>query len=145
MVTYFFSAMGNFTFKAPQKLLTDNAAEFISITAKKLRPFYRAHEGAFSYTLLTSVDLSSATEIGDYAFVYSDKLASVVLSKDGCTVGEGAFNPPPKVKSAVIRLVRNKRTDLGCDEGLFKTVVKTGFNQRRKTLRNSLIFWQNIM
>ena len=54
------------------------------------------------------------------------------------TVGEGAFNPPPKVKSAVIRLARNKRADLGCDEGLFKTVVKTGFNQRRKTLRNSL-------
>ena len=54
------------------------------------------------------------------------------------TVGEGAFNPPPKVKSAVIRLVRNSRTDLGCDEGLFKTVVKTAFNQRRKTMRNSL-------
>ncbi len=54
------------------------------------------------------------------------------------TVGEGAFNPPPKVKSAVIRLVRNNRTELGCDEGLFKTVVKTGFNQRRKTLINSL-------
>ncbi len=54
------------------------------------------------------------------------------------TVGEGAFNPPPKVKSAVIRLVRNSRTDLGCDAKLFKTVVKTGFNQRRKTLRNSL-------
>ena len=54
------------------------------------------------------------------------------------TVGEGAFNPPPKVKSAVIRLVRNNRTELGCDESLFKTVVKTGFNPRRKTLRNSL-------
>ncbi len=54
------------------------------------------------------------------------------------TVGEGAFNPPPKVKSAVIRLVRNSRTDLGCNASLFKTVVKTGFNQRRKTLRNSL-------
>lgn len=54
------------------------------------------------------------------------------------TVGEGAFNPPPKVKSAVIRLVRNSRTDLGCDEGMFKAVVKTSFNQRRKTLRNSL-------
>ena len=54
------------------------------------------------------------------------------------TVGEGAFNPPPKVKSAVIRLKRNARRDLGCDENLFKTVVKTGFNQRRKTLRNSL-------
>ncbi len=54
------------------------------------------------------------------------------------TVGEGAFNPPPKVKSAVIRLVRNSRTSLGCDEKMFKAVVKTGFNQRRKTLRNSL-------
>ena len=54
------------------------------------------------------------------------------------TVDEHVFNPPPKVKSAVIRLVRNQRTELGCDETLFKTVVKTGFNQRRKTLRNSL-------
>ena len=51
---------------------------------------------------------------------------------------EYLFNPPPKVKSAVIRLIRNQRTELGCDEALFKTVVKTGFNQRRKTLRNSL-------
>lgn len=54
------------------------------------------------------------------------------------TVGEGAFNPPPKVKSAVIRLVRNTRKELGCDESLFKAVVKTSFNQRRKTMRNSL-------
>ena len=54
------------------------------------------------------------------------------------TVGENAFNPPPKVKSAVIRLKRNSRTDLGCDDKFFKTVVKTSFGQRRKTLRNSL-------
>ena len=54
------------------------------------------------------------------------------------TVGSGAFAPPPKVQSAVIRLRRNARTDLGCDERLFKTVVKTAFNQRRKTLRNAL-------
>ena len=54
------------------------------------------------------------------------------------TVGPGAFNPPPKVQSAVIRLRRNGRTSLHCDEALFKTVVKTAFNQRRKTLRNSL-------
>lgn len=54
------------------------------------------------------------------------------------TVGEGAFLPPPKVKSAVIRLTRNSRTDLGCDGELFKKVVKTTFNQRRKTIRNSL-------
>lgn len=54
------------------------------------------------------------------------------------SVGPGAFAPPPKVKSAVIRLRRNARTELGCDEKLFKTVVKTAFNQRRKTLRNAL-------
>jgi len=54
------------------------------------------------------------------------------------TVGEHEFIPPPKVKSAVIRLHRNSRTDLGCDEARFKQVVKAAFNQRRKTLRNSL-------
>lgn len=54
------------------------------------------------------------------------------------TVGSGAFAPPPKVQSAVIRLRRNSRTELGCDEKLFRQVVKTAFNQRRKTLRNAL-------
>lgn len=54
------------------------------------------------------------------------------------SVGSGAFCPPPKVQSAVIRLRRNGRTELGCDEKLFRTVVKTAFNQRRKTLRNAL-------
>ena len=54
------------------------------------------------------------------------------------TVHEHVFNPPPKVKSAVIRMTRNKRRQLDCDEVLFKTVVKTAFNQRRKQMRNSL-------
>lgn len=54
------------------------------------------------------------------------------------TVSEHVFNPPPKVKSGVVKLTRNNVTDLGCDERLFKTVVKTSFGQRRKTLRNSL-------
>ncbi len=54
------------------------------------------------------------------------------------TVDAQMFNPPPKVQSAVIRLTRNKRRSLGCDESLFKTVVKTSFNQRRKQMRNSL-------
>lgn len=54
------------------------------------------------------------------------------------TVGPGCFNPPPKVQSAVIRLTRNSRESLGCDEKLFRSVVKTSFGQRRKTLRNSL-------
>ena len=54
------------------------------------------------------------------------------------TVNENVFNPPPKVKSGVIRMRRNSVTSLGCDERLFKIVVKTSFGQRRKTLRNSL-------
>ncbi len=54
------------------------------------------------------------------------------------TVDETVFNPPPKVKSAVIRMTRNTTTELGCNEQLFKQVVKTTFNQRRKQLRNSI-------
>lgn len=54
------------------------------------------------------------------------------------TVHEHVFNPPPKVKSAVIRMTRNNTIDLGCNEQLFKQIVKTTFNQRRKTLRNSI-------
>ena len=54
------------------------------------------------------------------------------------TVSEHVFNPPPKVKSAVIRMTRNDVTELGCNEQLFKRIVKTAFNQRRKTMRNSL-------
>ena len=54
------------------------------------------------------------------------------------TVEPGVFNPPPKVKSAVVRLTRNSRTDCGCDERLLRRVVKTSFNQRRKMMRGSL-------
>ncbi len=54
------------------------------------------------------------------------------------TVNEQVFNPPPKVKSAVIRFTRNKRESLGCDEALFISLVKMAFNQRRKMLSNAL-------
>lgn len=54
------------------------------------------------------------------------------------TVDESVFNPPPKVKSAVIRMMRNKTEKLGCNEDLFRRIVKTVFNQRRKMLRVSL-------
>ncbi|MBO4486140.1 MAG: 16S rRNA (adenine(1518)-N(6)/adenine(1519)-N(6))-dimethyltransferase, partial [Prevotella sp.] len=54
------------------------------------------------------------------------------------TVDEHVFNPPPKVKSAVISMKRNDTTELGCDEALFRSIVKTTFNQRRKTLRNGI-------
>lgn len=54
------------------------------------------------------------------------------------TVPPGVFNPPPKVQSAVIRLTRNGVSHLDCDEALFKKIIKATFNQRRKTIRNSL-------
>ena len=54
------------------------------------------------------------------------------------TVDNTVFMPRPKVQSAVIRLIRNERTSLGCDEELFKAIIKTCFNQRRKTIRNSI-------
>jgi 16S rRNA (adenine1518-N6/adenine1519-N6)-dimethyltransferase len=54
------------------------------------------------------------------------------------TVDEYVFDPPPRVKSAVIRMTRNGVKELGCNEVLFKRIVKTTFNQRRKTLRNSI-------
>jgi 16S rRNA (adenine1518-N6/adenine1519-N6)-dimethyltransferase len=55
------------------------------------------------------------------------------------TVKAGVFNPPPKVLSAVIRLTRNEKETLDCDEKLFWLIVKAGFNQRRKTLRNATL------
>jgi 16S rRNA (adenine1518-N6/adenine1519-N6)-dimethyltransferase len=58
------------------------------------------------------------------------------------TVSEGVFNPPPKVKSAVVRMTRNSRTQLECDEDLLRRIVKATFNQRRKKMRNSV---QNIV
>lgn len=54
------------------------------------------------------------------------------------TVEPGVFNPPPKVRSAVVRMTRNQVTDPGCNEQLLKRVVKTTFNQRRKMMRGSL-------
>ena len=54
------------------------------------------------------------------------------------TVPPEAFNPPPKIESGVIRMVRNKVEKIDCDEKLFKQVIKMGFNSRRKTLRNAL-------
>lgn len=54
------------------------------------------------------------------------------------TVDENVFNPPPKVKSAVVRLTRNSKAELGCDEKLFRRIVKTVFTMRRKMMRNGM-------
>ena len=65
-------------------------------------------------------------------------ITSILRYRIPFTVDENQFNPPPKVKSAVIRITRNPNKKLNCNEQQFKTIVKTAFNQRRKTLRNSL-------
>ncbi len=94
--------------------------EVVGMVQKEMAERMAAKEGSKTYGIL-SVLMQAWYDI-DYRF----------------TVNENVFNPPPKVKSAVIKMRRNAVTDLGCDEKLFVTIVKQAFNQRRKTLRNSL-------
>lgn len=121
-----YRVIGNFPYNISSqiffKILEDNelVPEVVCMIQKEVADRIAEKPGTKTYGIL-SVLLQAWYDI-DY-----------VLS-----VGPGAFAPPPKVKSAVIRLRRNSRTDLGCDEKMFKTVVKTAFNQRRKTLRNAL-------
>ncbi len=121
-----FAVIGNFPYNISSQIFfriidhKDSIPQVVCMIQKEVAERIAEKPGSKTYGIL-SVLLQAWYDI-EYLF----------------TVGEGAFNPPPKVKSAVIRLRRNSRTELGCDEKLFKTVVKTAFNQRRKTLRNSL-------
>lgn len=121
-----FAVIGNFPYNISSQIFfriidhKDSIPQVVCMIQKEVAERIAEKPGSKTYGIL-SVLLQAWYDI-EYLF----------------TVGEGAFNPPPKVKSAVIRLRRNSRTDLGCDEKLFKTIVKTAFNQRRKTLRNSL-------
>lgn len=98
----------------------DNITEVVCMIQKEVAERLAAPPGSKTYGIL-SVLLQTWFDI-EYLF----------------TVHENCFNPPPKVKSAVIRLTRNERSTLPCSPSLFKSVVKQSFNQRRKTLRNSL-------
>jgi 16S rRNA (adenine1518-N6/adenine1519-N6)-dimethyltransferase len=121
-----FSIIGNFPYNISSQIFfkiidnRDQIPEVVCMIQKEVAERIAEKPGTKTYGIL-SVFLQAWYDI-EYLF----------------TVGSGAFNPPPKVQSAVIRLTRNSRTSLGCDEKLFKTVVKTAFGQRRKTLRNSL-------
>lgn len=121
-----FAVIGNFPYNISSQIFfrildyKDSVPQVVCMIQKEVAERLAEKPGSKTYGIL-SVLLQAWYDI-EYLF----------------TVGEGAFNPPPKVKSAVIRLMRNSRTDLGCDESLFKAVVKTAFNQRRKTMRNSL-------
>ena len=121
-----FAIIGNFPYNISTQIvfklleLRDYVPEFSGMFQKEVAERICEHEGSKTYGILSV--LVQAFYEATYLF----------------TVSEGVFNPPPKVKSGVLRLVRKPDYHLDCDEALFFTIVKTAFNQRRKTLRNSL-------
>lgn len=121
-----FAIIGNFPYNISSQIFfkvldfRSQVPEVVCMIQKEVAERIAAGPGSKTYGIL-SVLLQAWYDI-EYLF----------------TVGEGCFVPPPKVKSAVIRLTRNSRPALDCDENLFKQIVKTTFNQRRKTIRNSI-------
>ena len=121
-----YSVIGNFPYNISSQIFfkilehRDRVPEVVCMIQKEVAERIAEKPGTKTYGIL-SVFLQAWYDI-EYLF----------------TVGSGAFNPPPKVQSAVIRLTRNSRTSLGCDEKLFRTVVKTAFGQRRKTAANAI-------
>ena len=120
------AVIGNFPYNISSQIFfqilkyRNNVSECVGMIQKEVAERLAAGPGSKTYGIL-SVLLQAWYDI-EYLF----------------TVNENVFNPPPKVKSAVIRLKRNNVKELECDEKLFVKVVKQAFNQRRKTLRNSL-------
>ncbi|MBR4838342.1 MAG: 16S rRNA (adenine(1518)-N(6)/adenine(1519)-N(6))-dimethyltransferase RsmA [Bacteroidales bacterium] len=120
------AVIGNFPYNISSQIFfqilkyRNSVSECVGMIQKEVAERIAAKPGSKTYGIL-SVLLQAWYDI-EYLF----------------TVHENVFNPPPKVKSAVIRLKRNNVKKLGCDENLFVAVVKQAFNQRRKTLRNSL-------
>jgi 16S rRNA (adenine1518-N6/adenine1519-N6)-dimethyltransferase len=121
-----FALIGNFPYNISNQILfkvleyKDQVQEVVGMFQKEVALRIASKPGKKDYGIL-SVLLQAYYDI-EYLF----------------TVDEYVFNPPPKVKSAVVRLRRNNCIQLGCNENDFKMLVKTAFNQRRKTLRNSL-------
>ena len=121
-----FSVIGNFPYNISSQIFfkildyRDSVPEVVCMIQKEVAERLAAPPGSKTYGIL-SVLMQAWYDI-EYLF----------------TVPPGAFYPPPKVTSAVIRLRRNGRTSLGCDEALYKKIVKATFNQRRKTIKNSL-------
>ena len=120
------AVIGNFPYNISRQIFfqvlkyKEQVVEVVGMVQKEMAERMAAKEGSKTYGIL-SVLMQAWYDI-DYLF----------------TVHENVFNPPPKVKSAVIKMRRNAVTDLGCDEKLFVSIVKQAFNQRRKTMRNSL-------
>lgn len=121
-----FAVAGNFPYNISSQILfkildhKDQIPEVVGMFQKEVAERVAEGPGSKAYGII-SVLLQTFYDI-EYLF----------------TVSEHVFNPPPKVKSGVIRLIRNERNEIGCEYKFFVKVVKLAFNQRRKTLRNSL-------
>ena len=121
-----FILIGNFPYNISSQIFfkvlehKETVIEVVCMIQKEVAERIKAGPGSKTFGIL-SVFLQTFYDI-EYLF----------------TVNKNVFEPPPKVKSAVIKLKRNKRKSLSCNEKLFFKVVKTAFNQRRKMLRNSL-------
>ena len=121
-----FAIIGNFPYNISSQIVfktlkhKERIPEFSGMFQKEVAKRICAEPGSKTYGILSV--LVQAYYNAEYLF----------------TVPPGVFNPPPKVDSGVLRLIRKDHLDLGCDDRMFFKVVKTAFNQRRKTLRNSL-------
>ncbi|WP_442787166.1 16S rRNA (adenine(1518)-N(6)/adenine(1519)-N(6))-dimethyltransferase RsmA [Flavobacterium suncheonense] len=121
-----YAIIGNFPYNISSQIvfktleLRDQIPEFSGMFQKEVAERICEKKGSKAYGILSV--LTQAFYDTEYLF----------------TVSEQVFTPPPKVKSGVMRMRRKPDYKLPCDEKLFFTVVKTAFNQRRKTLRNSL-------
>jgi 16S rRNA (adenine1518-N6/adenine1519-N6)-dimethyltransferase len=120
------AVIGNFPYNISSQIFfkvldyRDSVTEVVGMVQQEVAQRIAAPHGSKTYGILSV--LLQAWYTTEYLF----------------TVPASVFVPPPKVTSAVIRLTRNATTELGCDPVLFKSVVKTAFNQRRKTLHNAL-------
>lgn len=140
--------------------LSVHEGDFLQLKLKEKYPYPFSLIGNFPYNISSQIlfkAFENRDQIPEVIGMFQKEVAERIVCKKGkkrgilsvflqafydieyCfTVNEDVFTPPPKVKSGVIKLVRNNRKELTVDEQKFKRVVKTGYNQRRKTLRNAL-------
>ncbi|POS03100.1 16S rRNA (adenine(1518)-N(6)/adenine(1519)-N(6))-dimethyltransferase RsmA [Flavobacterium croceum] len=146
-------------FKLHGKIISEDFLKYNLNDVFKNKPL--AIVGNFPYNISSQIvfkTLALRNQIPEFSGMFQKEVAERICEKKGSktygilsvlvqafydaeylfTVHENVFNPPPKVKSGVLRLIRKENYQLPCNEKLFFNVVKTGFNQRRKTLRNSL-------
>ena len=140
--------------------LSVHEGDFLQLKLKEKYPYPFSLIGNFPYNISSQIlfkAFENRDQIPEVIGMFQKEVAERIVCKKGkkrgilsvflqafydieyCfTVNEDVFTPPPKVKSGVIKLVRNSREELPVDEKKFKRVVKAGYNQRRKTLKNAM-------